>query len=230
MKTTQILLCILFFVTLWQCKKNSSSTIHVSQQKFTVEIISDTNGVITPSGKIEVTSGNSLNFSIAPKFGYKLDSFLVNQFPVIVNGNSYSLNHVDKDYQIKATYVKNLSWYLAQGKWKCDSLITLEPDGRWVRDLMWGVQGSLQFVYTFTADGNYTRYNSGKFDSSGIWSVTGEETKLPVLNLKDNNVTTVWKIEQLDGVYLTLLNDQVPYIGDPNFKFTSWRYKYSRYK
>jgi len=138
MKTKQFVLCMLFFVTLWQCKKeapptvsisalpatvdygttstvtwsstnassctldgkvvatsgslttpsltknttfnitasggggsaNSSAIVNVNPQKFTVEAVSDTNGVIPPSGRIEVVSGSSLSFTMTPKFGF----------------------------------------------------------------------------------------------------------------------------------------------------------------
>ncbi len=199
-------------------------------KKYTVEVTSDSNGVISPSGKMEVISGNSLNLSIVPKFGYKLDTFLVNKFPVVINGNSYSLNNVDKNYQIKATYIKTLSWYLAKGKWKCDSLANLEPTGIWNIYPIWGEIGALQFVYTFLPDGSYTLYESGNWYDSGTWLISGEDTKSPTLSLKNPGGTQVWNIEKLDNVYLTLLNNNVLYVGDPNYKVTSMRYKYSQLK
>lgn len=49
---------------------NSSAIVNVNPQKFAVEAVSDTNGVISPSGKIEVVSGSSLSFTMTPKFGF----------------------------------------------------------------------------------------------------------------------------------------------------------------
>ncbi len=199
-------------------------------KKYTVDINSDTNGVINPSGKIEVISGNSLNLSITPKFGYKLDTFLVNQFPVIVNGNSYSLNNVDKNYQIKATYVKNLSWYLTQGKWKCDSVSLLEPGSIWYNYAMWGISGASQFVFIFLPDGTYELYESGKLYRSGTWSISGEDTKSASLTLKMSIGSEVWKIEKLDVSNLILFRDDVPLVGNPNYNYSSERDKYSQLK
>lgn len=203
--------------------------------KYTVEVISDTNGVISPSDKIiSVVSGENLPLKISSNFGYKVNSLIVNGFPAVLTGNTstvnYTLPNVEKNSKIEVVRGKSLSWYLTQNKWKCDSLINLEPDGRWVRYLLWGEPDAIQFVYTFLPDGSYNLYASGKFNSSGTWFVSGEDTKSPVLNLKENNVITVWKIEQLDEVYLTLFRDDIPLIGDPNHKFTSQRYKYSQLK
>ena len=303
MKTAQILLCIVFFVTLWQCKKeapptvsitalpatvdygttatvtwfstnassctldgkvvatsgsvttpllttkttfnitasgrggsaNSSVAINVNPQMFTVEIISDTNGVINPSDKvISVVSGTSLPLKITSNFGYKVDSLIVNGFPVVLTGNTstvnYTLPNIEKNSKVEVIRGKNLSWYLSQNKWKDDSLAVLEADHSWNKYLVWGVPGATQYIYTFLPDGSYILNVSG-VEVGGTWTITGEETKSPVLNLKDsNNSITVWKIEQLDGVYLTISNDQIPYIGDPNFKFTTWRFSYSQLK
>ena len=159
---------------------------------------------------------------------------LVNDFPVVLNGNTsgtinYTLTNVEKNSKVEVVRGKNLSWFITQNKWKGDSLITLESDGSWSRCLVWGVNGATQLVYTFKPDGNYTLTVSG-VEVGGTWTITGEETKSPVLNLTSNNTTIVWKIEQLDGVYLTLLNDQVPLIGDPNHKFSSQRFKFSQLK
>jgi len=144
-----------------------------------------------------------------------------------VNQSAYTLTNILKNYKVGVTYRKTLSRYLAQGK--CDSVANLEPDGSWSRYLLWGVTGATQYVYTFLPNGSYALDASG-FESGGTWTITGEEKNSPVLNLKSNNVTIVWKIEQLDGVYLTILNDLVPYIGNPNFKFSSQRFKFSQLK
>jgi len=215
---------------------NSSAIVNVNAQKFIVEIISDTNGVINPSDKvISVVSGANLPLEITSNFGYKVDSLIVNGFPVILTGNTsgtinYTLSNVQKNSKVEVVRGKNLSWFITQNKWKDDSLTVLEADHSWNRYLVWGVPGATQLVYTFKTDGSYILNVSG-VEVSGTWTITGEEVNSPVLNLKDsNNAITVWKIEQLDGVYLTISNNQIPYIGDPNFKFTTWRLSYSQLK
>jgi len=146
-----------------------------------------------------------------------------------VNQSAYNLTNIQKNYTVEVTYRKTLSWYLSQGKWKCDSVANLRSDGIYDRYLVWGVPGAAQYVYSFLPNGSYALDASG-FESGGTWTITGEEKNSPVLNLKSNNVTIVWKIEQLDGVFLTLFNDQIPLIGDPTHQFTNLRYKYSHLK
>ena len=168
---------------------------------------------------------------ISSNFGYKVNSLIVNGFPVVLTGNTstvnYTLPNVEKNSKIEVVRGKSLSWYLAQNKWKGDSIASFEPGSVWYSYPLWGVQGAIQYVYKFLPDGSYTLSISG-VEVKGTWNITGEETKSPVLNLKDNNVVTVWKIERLDEVYLTLFRDDVPLIGNPNYKFSSLRFKYSQ--
>ncbi len=72
---------------------------------FTVSISSSTGGSISPSGKVDVAEGGSVEFSIVADTGYRLSSLMVDGVSVGGGMTSYVLDDVRKDMTVHAVFV-----------------------------------------------------------------------------------------------------------------------------
>ena len=83
----------------------------VSTNTYTITASAGPNGAITPSGQVQVTTGNSQTFTITPNGGYQIASVLVDNNPV-GTVSSYTFSNVAASHTISATFaVMSLSGY-----------------------------------------------------------------------------------------------------------------------
>lgn len=192
-------LAVLVLFVVMGCKETIVGPIPPIVKKYTVETISNANGIINPSGKTEVISGKNFDLTITPNPGFKVGLIKVNDIEVVLIGNTYSLTNVNNDYKIEVTFKKTLSWYAMQGAWSKDSVIIKENDGTWTHHLS-SVKDSVFFLPT----GRYNIYDSGgtKIIGDGDWSIS-ESTTPATFNFGG----FIWRIEELNDVSLILATD-----------------------
>jgi hypothetical protein len=162
--------------------------------KYIIEASAGLGGIISPSGRIEVVSGDNLNFTLSPDPGFKADSITVNGVNSPLTGNTFDLSNITNDYKVEITFKKTLSWYAMQGAWNKDSVIIKEDDGTWTHHLS-SAKDSVFFLPT----GRYNTYRNGKLIGDGNWSIS--ELTVPATF---NYGGFIWRIEELNDVSLIL--------------------------
>lgn len=120
------ILSILMIFIISSCKKEPLSdpipnpvvppVVHTS--KYTVEIIQNLGGVISPVGKMSIDSGSTQNFVLTPDDGFKADSVFVNGVVVPVTSNGYTITNVNTNYTVKPVFKMTEFGSLIQEPWK----------------------------------------------------------------------------------------------------------------
>jgi len=206
--------------------------------KYTVQVTTNEGGVVNPSGTIKVDEGLNLVIIATPDAGYKLESFMVNdiiatEMPIaVVDGNTLILLSVTKDYNVKATFAKTLSWDVMQVVWKLDSTYIHELNGTWSYYKIWGVPGEMQKTLQFLPNGStVVTINGTEGWSDGLWRI--DETKTPPeIHFGMNDAAPEGSVYVLEGdlknrLVLARYND--PYIEDSTKKM-DWKDVYTPLK
>ena len=72
----------------------------------TITATTGVNGTISPEGSISIADGNSETFTFTPDSGYEIDTVTVDDSPVSVTGNSYTLSNITKNTKVHVTFKK----------------------------------------------------------------------------------------------------------------------------
>jgi|GEM_PF-4782101 len=72
--------------------------------KITLESVAEGGGKIVPAGKIEVTSGGLMTFTMSPDKGFELVRVEVDGFPVRTLSNSWTFTNVNRPHKIVAVF------------------------------------------------------------------------------------------------------------------------------
>ena len=189
-----LLLGILLMVEFPACKKDPID-------KYTIEASSGLGGVISPSGKIEVTGGTNTVFTLTPDVGFKGDFITVNGIKLSLTDNNYNLLNVTKDYKIEVMFKKDLLFVLTQNPWVKDSVILRELNGSWSR-----YASTDKDSVIFNPNGRFNIYRKGVLVGDGPWSIN-ETTNPPTLNYGGG-----WIISILNETFLDIIKDDVIYM------------------
>ena len=192
----------------------------VNPAKYTITALDAANGKISPS-KIEVTSGSSASVVLNPAFGYKSASIIVNDVVVALTSNNYSLYNINTNYTLQPVFTKTLNGFATDGDWVRDSVYNKQKDGTW---LGYDVKSNRDSLILLPSS-NYEIYWAGKLVGNGKWSIS-ETTNPATFNLGGS----LWNIDRLDDKYLYLSSDNIPVLGDPEWKMSSSKLKYSHHK
>jgi len=109
-----------------------------------IEVISGENGQINPDGDIYVPQGDSQTFVINSNKGYEIDTFLLNNEPLLLTKNEYIIDKVMKNYSIIVSFKKVFTINVSSGENG-----TIEPSGNITVD-----KGSFQF-FSINSDSGY---------------------------------------------------------------------------
>ncbi len=86
---------------------NDESTV-ATTTSYTITASVGSNGSISPSGNVDVSSGTSRTFTITPNTGYRVNTLIIDS--VSVNpANSYTFSNVTANHSISATFIANKS-------------------------------------------------------------------------------------------------------------------------
>ncbi|MBF0452685.1 MAG: carboxypeptidase regulatory-like domain-containing protein, partial [Candidatus Magnetomorum sp.] len=92
-------------ITLKYIQKDQTLIASFQLKQFTIIAQAGNHGSIEPSGEFLVDAGAKQTFVIQPDVGCQIKSLNVNGETVLLSGNQYSIENIDKDYTIEADFV-----------------------------------------------------------------------------------------------------------------------------
>lgn len=99
-------------------KGSAVDTLEI-KQFVTITASTDGNGTIEPAGEVEVTTGESITFTISPKENYVIDSVIVDGEPVEYDGDEYggkyTFEEVTTNHSIHVTFKRMYSLTIKAG-------------------------------------------------------------------------------------------------------------------
>lgn len=90
--------------TFYNVDDNHMLYVQFETARYEIVALSGANGHISPKGTISVPGMSKKVFQMTPDEGYMIDQVLVDEVPVTISDNSYTLEDIDANHKIFATF------------------------------------------------------------------------------------------------------------------------------